>query len=147
MGSHPRYIGQSGIKALLSARFAHPKLYADEALLLWRATWLDGIQLPLVLDTMRPDCGKPKEQRRSFRIITLRPGKDYRAALATPRQGLTVGYVVYPSEPLTLGLCLYELDRLIEANGSRCPLVVYLPYNHCAVECPGEQYIFEPESP
>lgn len=140
-----KHIDQAGIKALLEARYHNPELYADQPLFIWRAAWNDAIQQRSALEVMREDRKLPIEERRCFRLRTIRAGKDYTGMFTEQPEGKTIGFLAYPGEALSLNDCLKEVERMREANGSGKPLIIYLPYPPQPIDIPGEQYVFDPD--
>lgn len=145
-----RTIDQAGIRALLHVRLEHPEPYADKPLFIWQSAWHDGIQEGLVSKTcLDLNKGKPRDEWRYFRLITVRKGGNHLNSPDRKDKGRLSGYVIN-TRTLTPDNYLREVGRLIEENNNAVPLIVYLPYRyepgHDIETCFGaEQLLFTPD--
>ncbi len=160
MSDSVRTIDAAGLKALLKERFEHPELYRDKHVFIWQAYWHDGIQSELVMDVMRQDFSKPKNERRIFRLISPCSRDRYIEKTSGARSNPKVGYLFYqplrlvlegediPENPLTLKEFINAAKEFLSVNGDKLPVVVYLPYTYdpSALDASHEQYIFTPQS-
>ena len=146
MSTPLKTIDQTGIRALLKARLEKPELYADKPLFIWQAEWHDGIQQGLGIDVMRQiNKGKSKEEWRCFKIRTLGNFENHIPTSNIKSKGITVGYIVFPNKPLSLGDSLNEVEQFMISREYAVPLIVYLTYRYHPVRIEAEHYIFEPD--
>lgn len=139
-----------GMRALIWDRLEHPDLYADKPLFIWQASFGDGIQQELFIKTcIEFNRGKLQDERKYFRLITLRGKSDDYDSQSKLNEGNPAGYVI-TTRTLSLDQYLREVSRLIEENNKALPIIVYLPYRYepGKVDKPcfaAEQRIFAPD--
>lgn len=144
------FIDQTGMRALILERLEHPEVYADKPLFIWQASFGDGIQQELFIKTcIELNRCKASDERKYFRLITLREesiGSDSQSKL---NEGNPAGYVI-----TTCTLCqdqyLREFEKLIKENNNVLPIIVYLPYRYKPITVDktcfaAEQRIFTPD--
>lgn len=125
-----RGIDQTGMRALILERLAHPELYADKPLFIWQGVWSDGIQSVVLLHACRDfNKDKNREDWSVFRLTTVSDDDSY---LNTPgsKFGCRVAGYLISTCTLSLENYLREVNKLIEENNSALPLIVYLPYRY-----------------
>lgn len=143
-------IDQTGLRALIRERLEHPELYADKPLFIWQASWGDGIQQELFIKTcVEFNSGKAQDERKYFRLLTLRGESDDYDSQSKLNDGHPAGYVITTST-LSQDQYLREVSRLIKENNHALPIIVYLPYRHEPGKvdkpcCAAEERIFAPD--
>lgn len=143
-------VDQTGLRALIWERLEHPELYADKPLLIWQASWDDGIQQELFIKTcIEFNRGNAQDERKYFRLITLRGESDDYDSQSKLNAGHPAGYVI-TTRTLSQDQDLRDVSRLMEENKNTLPIIVYLPYRYepGKVDKPcftAEQRIFAPD--
>lgn len=143
-------VDQTGLRALIWKRLEHPELYADKPLFIWQASFGDGIQQELFIKTcIEFNRGNAQDERKYFRLITLRGESDDYDSQSKLNEGHPAGYVI-TTRTLSQDQYLREVSRLIEENNKALPTIVYPPYRYepGMVDKPcfaAEQRIFAPD--
>lgn len=143
-------VDQTGMRALIRERLEHPELYADKPLFIWQASFGDGIQQELFIRScIEFNRCKAPDERKYFRLITLRDesiGSDSQSKL---NEGNPAGYVI-TTRTLCQDQYLHEVEKLIKENNNALPIIVCLPYRYKPITVDkrcfaAEQRIFTPD--
>lgn len=143
-------IDQTGMRDLIRERLEHPELYADKPMFIWQASFGDGIQQELFIKTcIKFNRGKAKDERKYFRLITLRDESNDSDSQSKVNDGHLTGYVI-TTRTLSQDQYLREVEKLIKENNNALPIIVYLHYRYKPITVDktcfaAEQRIFAPD--